>query len=153
MVGTKILPKSTKLGSKILSKSFQNRSQEVQNPPKIGPKRPKSSQNRSQEASWRGLGRSWAQDGPKRAPTAKMYKKPKHFHPPLGRQNPPKIDPKSIPKAINFCNDFLMDFWWILGAKNRAKIYAKIKYVFGCLLDRFLKIFDRFLDQKSFKNL
>ena len=99
------------------------------------PRDSKSSQNRSQEASWRGLGRSWAQDGPKRAPTANMYKKPKPFHPPFGRQNPPKIDPKSIPKAIKFCNDFLIDFFMDFGSqksiKNRSKIDPKIYHLFG----------------------
>ena len=75
-------PKSTKMGSKILPKST-----------KLGVK---TLYDRSQDASWRGLRRSWVQDGPTRAPRAKVYKKPKHFHPPLGSQVGAKIHQKSI---------------------------------------------------------
>ena len=106
-MGSQILPKSTKMGVKILL-------------------------DRSQEASWRALGRSWAQDGPKRAPRAKMYKKPKHFRPPLGGQVGAKIHQKSFQEPskphlnLHLVSDsllhrILIDFFMISDPQNNKK--------------------------------
>ena len=131
-------PKSSKKGSKILPKSI-----------KLGVK---IVYDRSQEASWGGLGRSWAQDGPKRAPIAKMYKKPKHFHPLLEAKLEPKSsknrswgDPKGDHFFDRFWDRFLDRFWYENGSQNRPKINQKsiqdaIIFLIGCWID-FLMIF------------
>ena len=89
-------PKSTKMGSKILPKST-----------KLGVK---TLYDRSQDASWRGLRRSWVQDGPTRVQERKCNKNLNIFTPLLGA----KLEPKSIknrswgdPKGDRFFDRFL----------------------------------------------
>ena len=68
--------------------------------PRWSLKPPSRSQDRAKTPqSWRQdrlKTSTWSQDGPKRSPRAKMYKKPKHFRPPLGGQVGTKIYQKSI---------------------------------------------------------
>ena len=81
------------LGSWVLG--VQNRSKiilvGVQNRPKIIQVGSKITQNRSQEASWRGLGGSWGHLGSKMAPRSKKPPKINFWGPLLGGMLGPKI--------------------------------------------------------------
>ena len=76
----------------------------IQKPTKLGPKSIQKSikmdakivQNRSQEASWRGLGRSWGHLGPKMAPRwPQEAPRPRKIN-----SGPPSWEPSWRPKSI-----------------------------------------------------
>ena len=102
----------------------------AQNPLSWGPKannlgpnwRPKSLQNRSQEASWKGLGGSqealggvlggsWLQDSPNSQTCSKMSISFSPLGDQVGAQNPPKIDFEAFQKVVIFLRVFWIDFW------------------------------------------
>ena len=111
---------------KIVSKSWENRSKINQKSIKNGPQ---IDQNRSKELSWRGLGPSWSQDGPKSPNNVENW----FLGPPLGghfgSQNRSKSAPRAIRKVIVLMIDLKIDFgidlvpiWSHLGLQSPPKI-------------------------------
>ena len=97
------IQKPTKLGHKSIQKSNKMEGKMVQ--------------NRSQEASWRGLGGSWGHLGSKMAPRSKKPPKINFWGPLLGGMLGPKI------------------------SKNRSQEGSKKWWFFGCFWDRLLEPF------------
>ena len=93
------IQKPTKLGHKSNQKSNKMEGKLVQKPTNLGQKSIQKSnkmeakmvQNRSQEASWRGLGGSWGHLGSKMAPRSKKPPKINFWGPLLGGMLGPKI--------------------------------------------------------------
>ena len=111
-----ITRKSSKNLSTIYQKSIKNGSQ--------------IDQNRSTELSWRGLGPSWPQEGPKSSKKAEKWK----FWPSLGghfgAKNRSKSVPRAIRKVIVFMINLKIDFWsdleptWLhLGPKSKKSAF------------------------------
>ena len=98
---------------KINQKSIKNRSKNKQKSIKNGPK---SDQNRSTELSWRGLGPSWPQDGPKSSKKAAKMKVLTSSRGPLWGPKSIKIWPKSDPRGDHFFDWFRDRFFERFGA-------------------------------------
>ena len=135
------------------TKASQGDRQTIQKPTKLGHKSIQKSnkmeakmvQNRSQEASWRGLGGSWGHLGSKMAPRSKKPPKINFWAPLLGGMLGPKISkivPKSDPEGDDFFIVLGIDFWshfvptWLqLGSQNPPKMepsWFQNRCKFGC---------------------